>query len=262
MTRGSSWIRRTSLWKAKLHPDRLGDALDRRGRARVRCRRQRDVPLAREERRRRVQADPAGSGDEDLGPGVQVGEVGRRAGRPVEADHAVGVRCELHEVARHEARREAVLPQQADQQPRTVAARTDPEAQGVVGGLDARLHPHRVGDVAVDRGVQGREEVDGDRAALGLRRQLVLPGRRVLAVVDRSQVRRQVGRQRRLVGEREPLGVLLDEEVERVDHHQVGNQADGDVEDLDLLREDDPGQPVAERVLLPVEEVVLRADVE
>ena len=39
---------------------------------------QRDVPFAGEQARGRVEPDPAGAGQVDLGPGVQVGEVGRR----------------------------------------------------------------------------------------------------------------------------------------------------------------------------------------
>ena len=208
----------------------------------------------------RVEADPAGAGDEDLGPGVQVGEVLGGPGGPVEADHAVGVGGQLHEVAGDEAGGQAVLPQQAHQQPGAVAAGADAEPQRLVGRLDAGLHPHRVGDVAVDGGVEAGEERHDRDAVVGQRRQRRAPGAGGVALLDRPEVRRQVGRQRRLVVEGEALGVLLHEEVERVDHHQVGDQTDGDVELADLLGEDDPGQPVAERVLLPVEEVALRAD--
>ena len=48
-------------------------------RLRVRGRGQWDVPFAGEQARRRVQTDPSGAGDVDLGPGVQIGEVGGRA---------------------------------------------------------------------------------------------------------------------------------------------------------------------------------------
>ena len=47
----------------------------------VRGRGERDVALAGEQPRGRVQADPAGARQVDLGPGVQVGEVRRGAGR-------------------------------------------------------------------------------------------------------------------------------------------------------------------------------------
>ena len=44
------------------------------------------------------------------------------------------------------------------------------------------------------------------------------------------QIRRQLRVQRRLVGEREVLGVRLEEEVERVDHRHLGDQIDVDRE--------------------------------
>nr|WP_295699208.1 hypothetical protein [Lapillicoccus sp.] len=79
---------------------------------------------------------------------------------------------------------------------------------------------------------------------------------------DGAQVGGEVGGERRLVGEGEPLGILLDEEVEGVDDHQVGDEADGDVELAHPLGEDEAREPVAEGVLLPVEEVAGRRDVE
>ena len=58
-------------------------ARDRRGVAVVRRRGERDVALAGQEARGRVEPDPAGAGQIDLAPGVEVGEIdGRcRAGR-------------------------------------------------------------------------------------------------------------------------------------------------------------------------------------
>ena len=223
---------------------------------------ERDVALAGEQAAGRIHADPAGAGHVDLGPGVQVGEVRRRSGRAVEVLDGVGVGGQLHQVAGDESGGQAVLAQQADQQPRAVAAGADPAAQRLVGALHPGLHPHVVGDVAVDRRVEVGQEVHRRGALRGRRRQRGAPGSQVAAVVDRSQVRREVGREGLLVGEGEALGVLLDEEVEGVDRHQVGDQADGDLEAVGLLGEDQPGQPVAERVLLPVHEVGLRADLE
>ena len=45
----------------------------------LRCARQRDVPFAGQQSRRRIEADPAGAGQVDLAPGVKVGEVVARA---------------------------------------------------------------------------------------------------------------------------------------------------------------------------------------
>ena len=143
--------------------DRLGRALDRRGAARVRGGAQRDVALAGEQRTGRVHADPSGTGEVDLGPRVQVGEVLRRSGRAVARLGHVGVGGELDEVAGDEPRGQAVLPEQGDEQPRAVAARPDPAGQRLVGRLDAGLHPDVVGDVPVHRGV----EVGGGTAPSG-----------------------------------------------------------------------------------------------
>ncbi len=247
--------------EGEAHLDRLGGALDRRCAARVGGREERDVALAGEEAAGGVHADPPGAGDEDLGPGVQVGEVLARTAGAVEGLLVGG---QLDEVAGDETRREPVLAQQGHEQPGAVAAGADPTAQRLVGRLDPLLHPDAVGHLAVDRGVEVGEELHGRYAAGlvdGLRHRApeLVGGDRV---VELAQVGEEVGVQARLVGERDVLGVLLDEEVERVDHHQVGDQADGDLEGLHLLGEDQAGQPVAEGVLLPVDEVGARRDVE
>ncbi len=62
------------------------------------------MALAGEQAGRRIEADPAGAGQVDFGPGVQVGEIGGGARGAVERLH---VRPELDEIAGDEARREA-----------------------------------------------------------------------------------------------------------------------------------------------------------
>jgi hypothetical protein len=109
VTRGSSWMRVTVLLKAKLDLDGLGGAGDGRRGGGVRGRGQRDVAFAGEQARGGVQPDPAGAGDVDLGPGVQVGEVGARAAGAVEGlDWSA---AELDEVAGDEAGRQAEFAQ-------------------------------------------------------------------------------------------------------------------------------------------------------
>ena len=66
-----------------------------------------------------VEADPAGAGQVDFGPGVQIGEVGGGAGGAVERLH---VGRELDQVAGDEARGEAEMAQDLDQQPGRIAA--------------------------------------------------------------------------------------------------------------------------------------------
>ena len=98
---------------------RLDQAGDRRGRAVMRRRRDRHVAFGAQQSRGRVEADPAGAGKIDFGPGVQVGEVLRGAGRTVERFH---VGLELDEIAGNETRGQADVAENLHQQPRRVAA--------------------------------------------------------------------------------------------------------------------------------------------
>ena len=91
---------------------------DRRGVAVVRRGGERDVALAGQQAGGRVEADPAGAGQVDLGPGVQVGEVVVGAGRAVERDE---VGLELDQVAGDEARGEAEVAQDLHEQPAVAA---------------------------------------------------------------------------------------------------------------------------------------------
>ena len=83
-------------------------ARDRCGRRRVRRAGERDVAFAGQQARGRVQPDPAGAGQIDLAPGVQVGEVVLGARRAVERLH---VGLQLDQVAGDEARRQAEVAQ-------------------------------------------------------------------------------------------------------------------------------------------------------
>ena len=66
---------------------RLDQAADRRGVLGIGGGGERDMALAGQEARSRVEPDPAGAGDIDLAPGVQVGEILFRARRAVERLH-------------------------------------------------------------------------------------------------------------------------------------------------------------------------------
>ncbi len=250
---------------------RLGAAADRRGAGRVRGGRQRDVPLAGEQPGRRVQADPAGAGDVHLGPRVQVGEVGGGPRRPVER---LDVGGQLHQVARHEAGCQSHPAQDRHQQPCGIPARADAGAQRVIRGLHTGFHPHAVRDVGVDRAVEPDEHVDG-AGALG-HREVVHPrpgqlaGARTLAVlgpvvplVHGPQVGLEVVGQRAGVGHAAggpDLGPVLDEEVERVDHLEVGDEPDGDGQLPRGIRKHQAGKEIPHGVLLPVDEVLGRLD--
>ena len=229
---------------------------DRRGARRPRRAGERDVAFAGEQARRGVEPDPARAGEVDLGPGVQVREVGRRSGRgTVEGLHVGG---QLHEVARHEARGEAVVAEDLDEQPAAVAARAAGDVERPLARLHAGLHAHAVGDRALHGTVDLDEGVDDRRlggGAVG-----VDPGGQARARGLDLEVRGELVPLGVGVAEREALGRLLDEEVERVDDGELGDEVDDDRELARLLGKDEAGEVVAERVLLPVDEVALRPD--
>ena len=83
VTRGDSYDARRPHVVVELDLALVDGAGDRRGADRLRRAGQRDVAFAGEQARRRIEADPAGAGQVDLAPGVQIGEVDgrRRLGR-------------------------------------------------------------------------------------------------------------------------------------------------------------------------------------
>ena len=80
---------------------------------------QRDVAFAREQARGCVQADPAGTRQINLTPGVQIGEIHLGAAGAVEGLH---VGFELNQIARDEACCQAQVAQHLYEQPAGVAA--------------------------------------------------------------------------------------------------------------------------------------------
>ena len=192
----------------------------------------------------------------------------KSAGGPRRPVERLDVGCQLDQIAGHEPSGQSQLAQDRHQQPRRVPARADAAAQREIRCLDARFHPQAVADVGVDRAVERDQEVDGASAIR--HREVTHPGlhevagaRPVAVFVDGPQVRLEVIGQRLGVGQpagRPRLGPVLDEEVERVDHLEVGDESDGDGQLAHGLRKHQPGQEVAHRVLLPVDEVVGRLD--
>ena len=79
-----------------------------------------NVPFAREQSRRRIEADPAGAWQVHLAPGVEVGEVAVGACGSVQRLH---VRDQLDQIAGHETRSEPEVAKHLHEQPRGVAAR-------------------------------------------------------------------------------------------------------------------------------------------
>ena len=66
----------------------------------------------------------------------------------------------------------------------------------------------------------------------------------------------------RVIAERPGFRFGFEEEVERVDGRHVGDEVHRDAEMGDFFREDDAGEEIALRVLLPVQEVAFGLDLE
>jgi hypothetical protein len=220
---------------------------------------ERDVALAAGQPAGGVEADPAGPGEEDLAPGVQVDDVARDAARLVGQHALVG---ELHQVAGGEARRQPAPAQDRRQQHRRVAAGGAPLAQADLGGEDAGLVADDVADAPVDRPVEGRDQGHGLAGAgeLGVEggEALAAGERRVVEGEERRQLAAQLGR----VLEGHALGQLLEDEVEGVHRPHVEAELDEDVERADRLLgwEIDARDVVAVGILLPAHPVLLRDD--
>jgi hypothetical protein len=231
-----------------------GGTGDRRGAGRLGGAGERNVALAGKQAGCGVQAQPAGARHVHLGPGVQVGEILLGAGRAIQG---LDVGRQLHQIAGHEARRQAQVAQYLHQQPAGVATRADAPLQRLLAGLHARLHAHAVGDVPLQALVKVDQKiVDRPFRAIEARQ----PGVQQRAFFGDQQVRQQLGVQRRRVGEGVFLGVVLDEKIERVDGGQLGDHLHRDAELSRRLGEHQPRQVIAERVLLPVDEVLGRLD--
>ena len=227
---------------------------DRRRAARRRRAGHRNMAFAGHQSRSRVETDPARAGQEDLAPGVQVGEIDLGATGAVER---LDVGFELDQVARDEARGQPEVAQRLHQQPTGVAATSRTQRQRFLGRLHARLHPDQVADVALQALVDADQEVDG--AALGqvdAGDKFGQFGRRGLG----DQVGLKLELERLVIAEGVGLGVGFEEEVEGVVDRHLGHQVDGDLELGGRLRKHQPRQVVGERVLLPVDEMVLGLD--
>ncbi len=104
---------------------------------------QRNMAFTGQQTRGGVQPHPAGAGQIDLAPGVQVGKVNLGAAGAVERFH---VGFQLNQIARHKARRQAAMAQQVNHQPSRIAARTRTQSERFFRRLHARLHADGVVD--------------------------------------------------------------------------------------------------------------------
>ena len=187
---------------------------------------------------------------------MQIGEVLGRARGPIER---LDIGLQLNQIARGEARGQTAMAEKLRQQPGGIAAGAPGANQRLLRRVHARLHPDRVVDRLLDPLVQGHQEID---------RPLLFPRRFFEEILEQRttfclhQIRREFLSLLLLILEREMLRVLFEEEIEGVDHRHVGDQLDLDAQAPSLLRKHDPREEVPEGVLLPVQEVLLRHDLQ
>ncbi len=213
---------------------------------------QRDVPFARPKPGGGIQAHPSGSGKIGLGPGMQIGEIRFRSRRAVQGPD---VGRQLNQVSGDKARGKAQVAQDVDQQPGGIAAGAAAQREGLLAGLHVGLHPDEVADVPAQLPVQLHEKTDDwPRAAVD-------PGETGAESFERrlpGQVGPQIRGELRLVCERKQFGLGLQKEIKRIDDDHLGHQVHLHLELGGLFREHQAPQVVAERVLLPVDEMLLR----
>ena len=106
------------------------------------------------------------------------------------------------------------------------------------------------------------EKIDRVHAAFACRQGSALCDQRIKSLTARGlhEVGRQFGGQPGLVGKGKAFAQWLKEEVEGVDRHEVCHQVDRQRQFSGFLGKHQTGDMVALRVLLPVEEVLLRLD--
>jgi hypothetical protein len=151
------------------------------------------------------------------------------------------------------------MAQELHQQPGRIAARAACQLQRLLGRLYAGFKADDVADGALHLAIEVDQKVDA-----GLRRRR-----------DRVEEATQQGRQRQavqvrfkffllpgLVFERKRRRIGFGKEVERVDYRHAGDQVDFDAEFARLFREDQARQIVGLRVLLPVDEMLPRGDLQ
>ncbi len=219
------------------------------------------MALAGEHAGRGVQPDPAGARQVDLVPGVQVGDVPGYTGGSVER---FNVGLELDRVAGDEARRQALVAQNLAGQPGHVAARALQAVERLGRGLDARFHAQRIAEIGIELLVEGDQEVDrapGPTARRQIGHGLHIIEKDLVVFLDLEIGGQFVG-QAGLVNERIGVCRLFQEKVERIEDFDLQDQVNLNTEIIRLFRKNNPRQIVAERILLPVDEVSGRLDLE
>ena len=131
--------------------------------------------------------------------------------------------------------------------------------QRLLASLDTRFHANDIIDALLNLLVERHQKIDSWRLFARYGRQQGLHQR---AGFDCLEIGLQLVFQRRFVHEREFASAFLKEEIKRVEDRHLGDEIDLDFEGRCLFREDQARQIVALRVLLPIDEMLGRRDLQ
>ena len=187
---------------------------------------------------------------------MKIGEISVGSRWPIKR---FDIRSQLDEIARYETGCQTQMTQQLHHQPCGIAARPAAKGQSLFTALDTRIHSHQIPDEALQVLVDLNEMIDGTNflAAMFLDE---LPKFR--AGREDFEIGDQLFRKYGIVGKGNLFRRRLDEKIEGVDRNHFRNEIDFDGEFANRFGKDEPGEIVAIGVLLPVQEVRLRKDVE
>ena len=222
---------------------------DGRGRTGLRGAGKRNMAFASHQPRGGVQADPARSGQIDFGPCVKVSEIGFR---PRGAIKRFDVRLELDQIAGNESRRQPQVAHHIDQQPARIPARAASELERLLGCLYARFQADQVAGFLPDALVDQHKEINSTHRFARDRREVSEQyGARRRCLQKRCQILFQRG----VIGEGELRRRFFEKEIERIVNRHFDDQVDFHQEFGRRFWKNDSRQIVAERILLPIEEV-------
>ena len=185
---------------------------------------------------------------------MKVADIGRYAPGTVCRDN---IGRQLDRITGHKSRCETEAACCLNQQPGRIATASAPDRQCIFRRLHARFHADHIVDPLVYRLIETDEEIDGAFAHIT---ELLNEGIEQRALCIDIEISGEIGRDLRCICERPILCIILNEEVERIDHDEVGDQVNRNRKLVGPLRKNQPCQPVAVRILLPVDEVVFGRD--
>ena len=235
---------------------RVESAGNRRGAAGVGRAGERDVTFAGEETGGGVEADPARSGQVNLGPGVQIGEVGGGANRAFERLH---IGRELNQISGNEACGKSQMAQDLDKKPGGIPAGAGTQAEGFLAALDTGFHADYIAGFVLQTLVQADQEVDG---AKFFARNLREPGGEFRPGGLCLKIRPQFTGKGLIVSKRIIFRRRLQEKVERIEDSHFRDQIHFHEKLGGGFGEDEARQVVSLWILLPVDEVVCGLDLQ